>query len=145
MAIPIAVADTCFLLRYLTGEPVEQADQAETLLRKASEGKLLLRVPSLVIAELIWTLESSIYHLPKEDAAEKAIAILNTTGIEVDGAEMLEEAALLHTEKNIDFLDAFLVTYAKTRGISDVCTFDRSDFRKIEGLRLLPPPRNKTP
>ena len=143
MAIPIAVVDTCFLLRYLTGEPVEQAGQAEALLRKAGEGKLLLRVPSLVIAELIWTLESSIYHLPKEDAAEKAIAIINATGIEVDDVEMLEEAALLHAEKNIDFLDAFLVTYARSRGIKDVCTFDRSDFRKIEGLRLLPPPRNK--
>jgi len=141
MAIPTATADTCFFLRYLTGEPAEQADQAEEFIRRAQEGKFLLRVPALVIAELVWTLESSIYHLSKDEAAEKAIAILNTRGIEVEDADLLEEAALLHAEKRIDFVDAYLAVYAKGRGITDVCTFDQTDFRKVDGLRLLPPLR----
>ena len=141
MAIPTATADTCFFLRYLTGEPPEQANQAEELIRRAQEGKLLLRVPALVIAELVWTLESSIYRLSKDDAAEKAIAVLHAPGIQVDDADLLEEAALLHAEKNVDFLDAYLVAYAKRARLRDICTFDRGDFRKMDGIRLLPPLR----
>lgn len=144
MPIPTAAVDTCFLLRYLTGEPADQADQAEELIRRASAGKLLLRVPALVIAELVWTLESSIYELSREDAAEKAIAILRAPGIQVDDADLLEEAALLHAERNVDFLDAFIAAYAKRAGIRDICTFDRSDFQKLEGVRLLPPLRRGT-
>jgi predicted nucleic acid-binding protein len=144
MSTPIAAADTCFLLRYLTGEPAEQADQAEALIRRAQAGKLVLRVPALVIAELLWTLESSIYRLSKADAAEKAIAILHAPGIQVDDADLLEEVALLHAEKNVDFLDAYLVAYAKRAEIRDICTFDRTDFRKMEGIRLLLSPR-RTP
>jgi len=142
MAIPTATADTCFFLRYLTGEPAEQADQAEELIRRAQAGKLLLRVPALVIAELVWTLESSIYQLSKDDAAEKVIAVLHAPGIQVDDADLLEEAALLHAEKNVDFLDGYLVAYAKRAGLRDICTFDRGDFRKMDGIRLLPPPRH---
>ena len=141
MAIPTATADTFFFLRYLTGEPAEQADQAEEFIRRAQGGKLLLRVPALVIAELVWTLESSIYRLSKDDAAEKAIAVLHAPGIQVEDADLLEEAALLHAEKRIDFVDAYLAVYAKRQGITDVCTFDRTDFRKVGGFRLLPPPR----
>ena len=94
-----------------------------------------------MIAELVWTLESSIYRLSKDEATEKAVAILNTRGIEVEDAVLVEEAALLHAEKRIDFVDAYLAAYAKARGIADVCTFDQTDFRKISGLRLLPSPR----
>ena len=144
MPIPSAAADTCFLLRYLTGEPADQADQAEEFIRRATAGKLRLRVPALVIAELVWTLESSIYHLSKEDAAQKAIAILRAPGIEVDGADVIEEAVLLHADKNVDFLDAYLIAYAKHEGIGDICTFDQADFRKFEELRLLPSPRGGT-
>jgi predicted nucleic acid-binding protein len=102
MSVPRASVDTCFFLRYLTGEPPEQAEKAERTLRKAESGKLQLVVPSLVIAEIIWTLETSIFQLSKRAAAEKAIAILNMPGIEVDNARLLEEAAALHAELNID-------------------------------------------
>ena len=138
MSMPRASVDTCFFLRYLTGEPSEQAEKAERTLRKAESGKLQLVVPSLVIAEIIWTLETSIFQLSKRAAAEKAIAILNMTGIEVEDARLLEEAAALHAELNIDFTDAYLACFTERESLAGVYTFDKGDFSRVPGLRVLP-------
>lgn len=138
MPTPRRSVDTCFFLRYLTGAPPEQAEQAERVLREAQAGKVRLVVPALVIAELIWVLESSVFKLPKRAAAEKAVAVLNMDGIEVESVHLLEEAAVLHAELNIDFTDAFLACFSRAKGLEDVYTFDRRDYAKIGWLNVLP-------
>ncbi len=138
MPAPRRSVDTCFFLRYLTGVPPEQAEQAERVLREAQAGKVRLVVPALVIAELIWVLESSVFKLSKRAAAEKAVAVLNMDGIEVENAHVLEEAAVLHGELNMDFTDAYLACFARAKGLEDVYTFDRRDYAKIGWLNVLP-------
>ena len=50
--------DTNVILRYaLADDPLHQ-QQARRLFEQAGEGKLRLLVPSLVIAQVVWTLES---------------------------------------------------------------------------------------
>ena len=132
-----ASADTCFFLRYLTGEPPDQAEKAEWVLRQAAAGELVLIVPAMVIAEIVWTLETSIFNLPKQEASEKAIAILNMPGVQVPNARILEEAAVLHAELNIDFTDAYLACFAREKGLTDVYTFDKKHFSRIPWLHLL--------
>jgi len=138
MPVPRASVDTCFFLRYLTGEPPDQAKQAEKILQQAERGEIELVAPPLVIAEIIWVLETSVFDLSKQEAAEKAIAILNLRNIRVNNARLLEEAAVLHAEVNIDFTDAYLACSAKAEGLEDVYTFDKKDFAKIPWLRALP-------
>ena len=128
--------DTCFLLRYLTGTP--QAEEAEQVLRQAQVGALQLAVPAMVIAELIWVLESSVFKLSKAEAAEKAIAALNMEGVKVENASLLEEAAVLHAELNFDFTDAYLTCFAKAKGIEDIYTFDRAHFKRVPWVKPLP-------
>ena len=138
MPIPRASVDTCFFLRYLTGAPPDQAEQAEKILQQAERGEIQLVVPPLVIAEIIWVLETSVFNLSKQEAAEKAIAILSLRNIHVNNSRLLEEAAVLHAELNIDYTDAYLACFAKAEGLGDVYTFDKKDFSKIQWLRVLP-------
>jgi len=138
MPIPRASVDTCFFLRYLTGAPPDQAEQAEKILQQAERGEIQLVVPPLVIAEIIWVLETSVFDLSKQEAAEKAIAILNLRNIHVDNSRLLEEAAVLHAELNIDYTDAYLACFAKAEGLENVYTFDKEDFSKVPWLRVLP-------
>jgi len=42
MPIPRASVDTCFFLRYLTGTPPDQAEQAEKILQQAERGEIQL-------------------------------------------------------------------------------------------------------
>ena len=136
MSTKQASVDTCFFLRYLTGEPPDQAQTAEKVLRRAMRGKLELIVPAVVIAEIVWTLESSVFNLSKEEASEKAIAILNMPGVQVADARILEEAAVLHAELNIDFTDAYLACFTRGKGLEDVYTFDKKHFSKIPWLQI---------
>jgi len=134
-----ASADTRFFLRYLTGEPQDQAETAEKVLRQAAAGKLELIVPAMVIAEIVWTLETSVFNLSKKEASEKAIAILNMPGVQVPNARILEEAAVLHAELNIDFTDAYLACFTRGKGLQDVYTFDKKHFSRIPGLHIAHP------
>ena len=136
MAANKACVDTCFFLRYLTGEPPDQAEKAERVLRQAADGKIELIVPAMVIAEIVWTLETSVFNLSKQEASEKAIAILNMPGVHVPDARILEEAAVLHAELNIDFTDAYLACFARAKGLSDAYTFDKKHFSKIPWQRI---------
>jgi uncharacterized protein len=51
-------ADTNVFLRYLTNDVPEQADAVEHLLVRVMQGEIILNPNSLVIAEIVWTLDS---------------------------------------------------------------------------------------
>jgi len=72
------------------------------------------------------------------EAGEKAIAILNLRNIHVDNSRLLEEAAVLHAELNIDYADAYLACCAKAGGIENVYTFNNKDLSKVLSVRVLP-------
>jgi uncharacterized protein len=51
-------ADTNLFLRYLTNDIPAQADAVEALLQRAEQEEILLVTNALVMAEIVWTLES---------------------------------------------------------------------------------------
>lgn len=126
-------ADTNLFLRYLTNDVPAQADAVEMLLKRAAKGELLLMTSSLVIAEIVWTLES-FYRLPKKDISGKVLAILNTHGLKVENSDLLLQAAIWYAEKNVDFIDAYHAAWLSQQDISRVATFDLKHFQRFEGL-----------
>jgi predicted nucleic-acid-binding protein len=69
--------DTNVFLRFLTNDDPVKAKRAEALFREAVRGKAKLATSVLVIAEIVWTLES-FYKLEKADIATKVEKILHT-------------------------------------------------------------------
>lgn len=131
-------ADTNLFLRYLTNDVPAQADAVEQLLRRASAGEVVLVINSLIIAEIVWTLES-FYGLTREDIKDKVLAIFNTTGLEVAEGDLLLQAIFWYAEKNIDFIDAFNAAWLMAQGLTTACTFDRKHFSRIEGISVQVP------
>ena len=70
-SVKVAVIDTNVLIRYLTNDEPQKAKAVESLLNKASDGELRILIPSIVIAELVWVLESY-YRMKAEGATEWA-------------------------------------------------------------------------
>src|SRR3990170_3555167 len=103
-------ADTNLFLRYLTNDVPEQADAFEQVLHRAGAGEITLVTNSLVIAEVIWTLESY-YHLSPLQIQDKILAILNTPRLEVADGDLVIQAVLWYVEKSVDFIDAFNATW----------------------------------
>jgi len=114
--------DTNVFLRFLTNDVPEQAERAATLFRDASAGKIVLMTSVLVLAEIVWTLESY-YGLPKGGVAGKVLAILNTPGLVVENAALLAEAATVYTTANVDFVDAYNACRMQEQGIACAYTF----------------------
>jgi predicted nucleic-acid-binding protein len=131
-------ADTNLFLRYLTNDIPEQADAFEQILRRAANGELSLITNSLVVAEIVWTLES-FYHLSKEAVQSRVLAILNTPGLEITDGETILKAILWYSDKNVDFIDAVNAAWMFRHGITTVCTFDRKHYSRFEGLQTMVP------
>jgi len=131
-------ADTNLFLRFLTNDLPAQADNVEALLRRAGKGEVKLATTSLVVAEIVWTLES-FYQIPKAEIQDKVLAILNTPGLEVDGADLLLQATVMYTEKNVDFIDAFNAAWMMKQGVEKAYTFDQKHFNRFEGITTLLP------
>ncbi len=134
-------ADTNLFLRYLTNDVPAQADAVEHLLRRAAAGEVILVINGLVIAEIIWTLESY-YGLERDDIKDKILAIFNTPGLEVAEGDLLLQALLWYAEKNIDFIDAYNAVWLSSQGLITTYTFDRKHFSRIEGIKVTMPGTN---
>lgn len=131
-------ADTNLFLRYLTNDVPEQAEAVEQLLHRAAAGELALVTNALVMAELVWTLES-FYQLSRSSIKEKVLAILNTPALEVVDGELMLQAVTWYTEKNIDFIDAYNGAWMQRLGLKTACTFDRKHCSRLEGVTVMVP------
>lgn len=138
MASEVAFADTNLFLRYLTNDLPEQADAVERLLDRAASGEVVLATTPLVIAEIVWTLES-FYEQPRESTREMVIAVLNTPGLQVKAADEVLQAIVWYAEKRVDFVDAYHAAWMLAEDVSTAYTFDRKHFSRFENLTVLPP------
>jgi len=130
--------DTNLFLRFLTNDVPEQAAAFERLVRQAQDGQVSLVTNSMVMAELVWTLESY-YALPPVEIQARILAILNTPGLEIEDGEILLQAILWYVEKHVDFIDAFNAAWMINHGIQSIGTVDRKHFAHFEGIRFIEP------
>ena len=128
-----AFVDTNILVRHLTGDPPEQAERARRLL---SGGDQLL-LPDLVVAELVYVLES-FYELPRTRVAELARAVVAFPAIEVADEPALLRALEVYEVHRLDLADAYLVAEAEISGVNAVASFDKA-IERVPTVRRVKP------
>ncbi len=90
----------------------------------------------LVIAEIVWTLES-FYGLSHAEVADRVSIILATPNLECPHKDLLLESLLAYTERNVDFIDAYHAVFLGQRSDVSLATFDRKHFRRFPDLDLI--------
>jgi predicted nucleic acid-binding protein len=120
--------DTNVLLRFLTGDPPDQAERARRLVARAENGEVTLRLTILVVAEMVWVL-GSFYKYPRERVAEVLLQLVIADGIEVDDHDRVVGALAHMAAHNVDFADAYLAEIVRSEN-GTVMSFDR-DFRRL--------------
>jgi predicted nucleic-acid-binding protein len=133
-----AVIDTNLLVRYLTGDDPSKANEVKRLLLTAAAGKIKLLLPSVVIAELVWVLQS-FYKLERDEIVPLLNAILHTRGVEVSDKAVVSDAIAIYGDDAIDFIDAWIVAFAKAAEVRAIYTFDRKHFKGIDGIEMMHP------
>ncbi|HEY4597770.1 MAG TPA: type II toxin-antitoxin system VapC family toxin, partial [Thermoanaerobaculia bacterium] len=127
--------DTNVFLRFLTQDDLDKAERARRLFASAVAGEVVVETSLLVIAEIVWTLES-FYGLTHDEIAEQVTTILTTPNFECPNKELLLEALPAYTEHNVDFIDAYHAAFLQRRHGVSLATFDRKHFRRFPGLDL---------
>jgi predicted nucleic-acid-binding protein len=125
--------DTNLFIRYLTNDDPAKAERVAHLLREAAAGKARLVTAEMVIAEVVWVLESS-YELKSAEVAPLVRAILATSGLDVLNAPLVARALEHYESRNVDFIDGYIAAAMEKLEITDIYSFDRKHISRIHGL-----------
>lgn len=120
--------DANVLLRLITNDPLDLAERSTQLVQRAEQGDITLKVSPLVVAEIVWVL-NSFYKYSRTQIAEVLIPLLTSEGLLLENSELVIAALEQIATVNVDFADAYLAETARQQGES-VVSFDR-DFRRL--------------
>lgn len=133
-----AFADTNLFIRWAVSDDSVQADAVGRVFEKVASGDLRLHVTPLVIAEIAWVLDTS-YRFPKNRIRDFILTIVSTPGVETEDAGIVLEAALLFSDQNIDFVDAYHLCWMPTAGLDTALTFDQKHFSRVPRVTVVVP------
>jgi predicted nucleic acid-binding protein len=130
--------DTNLFIRYLTDDDPEMADRVEALLTEAADGRIRLVTADLVLAEVVWVLESA-YGLKPAEIAPMVRAILATPGLGVINGALVNRALDHYQGQNIDFIDGCIAALMEKLNITEIYSFDRKHLSRLDGLNRIEP------
>ena len=125
--------DTNIFIRYLTNDDPAKADKVELLLNKAAEGKILLITAEMVLAEVVWVLES-FYGLKNSTIGPMIKAILATPGLDVINGFLVEEAIDHYLTHNIDFIDGYIAAVMERKKIDEIFSYDKKHLSRVQAI-----------
>lgn len=129
-----AFVDTNVLIRHLTGDPPDAAEQSTAYLETESE----LLLTDLIAAETVFVLES-FYDAPRAQVAEALRSLIAFESVVCVDPPLLLRAVEVYETDRIDFAEAYLVACAESTGVNEIASFDRSLDRVGTIQRVEPP------
>lgn len=124
------LVDANVLVRLITGEPPAMVARAQAMAASLREGRERIILVPLVIAEVVWVLQSY-YRFNRADIADALIALIDSPGVRTRQREVVHEALYMYRDRNVDFTDAYLAASVQGLKADGVCTFD-GDFRRLD-------------
>lgn len=125
--------DTNILLRFITGEPADQAKEVAELVAAAEAGKVRLAVLPMVLAEAVFVL-TGFYGHPRSKVAEVLSHLISSPGFQNDESERMLHALKLFGAGKLDFVDCYLAA-ASIREGRTLVSFDR-ELAKLHGIKV---------
>jgi predicted nucleic-acid-binding protein len=132
----VIAIDTNVLVRFLTGDDLEQARAATQFmdgLRQSDPGFISREV----MVELVWVLERA-YGFSRAEVAGALEGLLAATEIEVESSDDTGRTVFQYREEAFGFADLMIAAAARRVDAVPLVTFDRKAAR-IPGVELLEP------
>lgn len=132
-----AYVDANVILRLVTGDPPDMAEQAARLFARVDNGEMEIIIDTVAILETVWVL-SSFYGFSPEQVAPVVGTLLASRGVICDEKVELLQALTLYEKKNVDFADALLAVRMMKSGVANIYSFDKH-FDRFESITQLNP------
>lgn len=127
--------DTNIFLRFLVRDNEKQYRAARTLFLKIKQGKISGFTSLLVVAEIVWVLDS-FYHFSREKIITALQSLLEFPNLEVEQAPIIREALRFFGKRGNDFLDCYNYAKAIQRGTTRIASFD-ADWDRFKGVERI--------
>ncbi|MBM4386679.1 MAG: DUF4935 domain-containing protein [Deltaproteobacteria bacterium] len=128
--------DTNVFLRFFVRDNEPLFQRAKSLFERAENGETRLVTNEIVVAEIVWVLESY-YGFARDEIREVLDVLLDSKSLDIENGSLIRESVELYTDGKMDFIDAFNIAYIKKKGVKKVATFDRKHFRQIKGCEAV--------
>jgi len=125
--------DTNVFLRFIVKDVEAQYEKARVLFEKAEAGKIKLETSELVIAEIVWVLES-FYGFSRKEITDVLATLLASRSLKIANHARIIVAVELYAAGILDFIDAYNIAYMKSKEYTRVATFDSKHYRKADGV-----------
>lgn len=126
--------DTNVIVRYLTKDDPAQTTAAVRIVRSLTESEPGF-VSLVVIAELVWVLETS-YRFTKQEVIEVLETLTSSKELILESPEAVSQAIRLFRAGRADFSDYLIERTGRIAGCVYTITFDRNAARSAN-MRLL--------
>ena len=124
--------DTNVLLRFLRGDDARHSPAARTLFSDACDGKCVLVLTEVTVAEAVWVL-ASFYQTGREQIAEGLRKVILSAGVRCAKQDEMLDALQRFASTQCDFLDCYLAALAAASG-DHAATFDK-DFDRFDDVK----------
>jgi uncharacterized protein len=128
--------DTNIFLRFFTADVPGQSENTKRLIDEIARGSAEVITSDLVIAELVWVMES-FYKLPVHEIVTKLSFILNLRGLKLVNKSLILEALEDYEQHHVDYIDAYNAAFMKSHGIKALYSYDK-DYDRMGITRLEP-------
>lgn len=126
--------DTNILLRFFLEDDTDQSARAKALLATLSS-KLPGYIPSVILAESVWVLESN-YRKPKHEVILFVEGLLGSEQLILEHHEAVEQALSRFKDSNSGFTDCLIERLCNLASCTQTMTFD-VNASKSSGMVLL--------
>jgi uncharacterized protein len=131
--------DTNVFLRFLSRDDEEKATRCQELFVKASLGEISLYTSELVVAELVWVLQSpKNYGLKPAKIRDILLPLLTQQHINLPNKKLYPLILELFATRDIDYIDAYHAVMMEHKNVSIIFSYDRH-FDSLQGLQRLEP------
>ncbi len=130
--------DANVVLRFLTQDHPARSKAATALFEKAKKRQATLELDAVILAEVIFNLESY-YEKSRESIANTLLQLVTSPGIEIEQHATVVNALLRYKNYPADFPDAWLATLAAQRKLP-AASFDKDLDRFSDVTRYEPNP-----
>ncbi len=132
MEDPVFV-DTNVFLRFFVRDVESQYERARALFERAEAGKIRLETSELVIAEIVWVLES-FYGFTRKEIADVLITLLSSRNLKIANSSRISASVQFYVSGNMDFIDAYNIAYMRSKELTNIATFDLKHYKKVDGI-----------
>ena len=129
--------DTNIFLRVLVQDDIKLAKDCIQLLKNVKEGKLKAVTNSLVLAEIVWTLQS-FYKLSKRQTVRALKGILNLKGLTIRDQYNPQDAIFIYEKRKVKYIDAAIASIEQIMAKKWIIISYDADFDKLSVIRKEP-------